>query len=525
MTASDDDPPPRVHHRIGLALSGGGVRAALFSLGVLLYMIRSGLHRDIRIITSVSGGSIPNAILASLGDISKIEAARLEDTCGRMAHHLAKRGAFFWSGFRWMWGFIALQAIGVIGVIFVIVWLTPTHLSTTDYLLVILSAVAVLLMTFIILLIAFIVPRRLLQQDTYARMMSNVLAPKQESKLLDRLDRLERLATFSSIARVGLLSELPESSVWHILCATELTSGRPIFFSRNWIYSPAYGRGPASMYVTEAVYSSAAFPGGFPPHIMKIDRMRWSGGDVGSRPERLILVDGGVYNNLGTDWHRTIEDASRTFSGIDRHMKVPPEIDLQVVVNASAPAKLASLPIWWPQRSVVNFLRTMTIMYENTLRPRLEALSEQAKRDQKTIVLDIGTSPLQLARTIKETTCDELAKERSSRLIDGLRVSRQEFWQDFVDRTSLIKTTLAAIGYEQAASLIRHGYLSATVAFNAQFGARDLNQMPDEEWFADFVGAPQSWKARLSRDRESLGPEHSSDAASEGLDSSVTAGQ
>jgi NTE family protein len=48
---------------IGIAISGGGVRAALYSLGVLVYLVHSGLHDRVRIISSVSGGSIVNAIL------------------------------------------------------------------------------------------------------------------------------------------------------------------------------------------------------------------------------------------------------------------------------------------------------------------------------------------------------------------------------------------------------------------------------------------------------------------------------
>ena len=58
LLEAGDGPP------IGLALSGGGVRAALFSLGVVFGLIESGYHRRLRCVTSVSGGSIVNAVLA-----------------------------------------------------------------------------------------------------------------------------------------------------------------------------------------------------------------------------------------------------------------------------------------------------------------------------------------------------------------------------------------------------------------------------------------------------------------------------
>src|ERR1700745_2636951 len=43
---------------IGIALSGGGFRATLFHLGVIEYLRHIGRLKDIKTITSVSGGSI-----------------------------------------------------------------------------------------------------------------------------------------------------------------------------------------------------------------------------------------------------------------------------------------------------------------------------------------------------------------------------------------------------------------------------------------------------------------------------------
>jgi NTE family protein len=52
--------------RIGLALSGGGMRAAVFHLGVLKYLARVGLYDSITAISSVSGASLCiGAILAA----------------------------------------------------------------------------------------------------------------------------------------------------------------------------------------------------------------------------------------------------------------------------------------------------------------------------------------------------------------------------------------------------------------------------------------------------------------------------
>jgi len=49
-------------HKLGLALSGGGFRAAFFHLGVLARMANSGLLRHVEIISTVSDGSIIGAL-------------------------------------------------------------------------------------------------------------------------------------------------------------------------------------------------------------------------------------------------------------------------------------------------------------------------------------------------------------------------------------------------------------------------------------------------------------------------------
>src|SRR5262245_62898119 len=51
--------------KVGLALSGGGFRATLFHLGVIWRLNEIGWLRRIDMITSVSGGSIINGMLAA----------------------------------------------------------------------------------------------------------------------------------------------------------------------------------------------------------------------------------------------------------------------------------------------------------------------------------------------------------------------------------------------------------------------------------------------------------------------------
>jgi NTE family protein len=52
----------RVHPKLGLALSGGGHRAAFFHVGVLARLAELGLLRPVQVISTVSGGSIVGAL-------------------------------------------------------------------------------------------------------------------------------------------------------------------------------------------------------------------------------------------------------------------------------------------------------------------------------------------------------------------------------------------------------------------------------------------------------------------------------
>src|SRR5580693_4684787 len=53
-------------HTVGLALSGGGIRAATFSLGILQALAKKGRLRDIDFLSSVSGGGYTACFLGRL---------------------------------------------------------------------------------------------------------------------------------------------------------------------------------------------------------------------------------------------------------------------------------------------------------------------------------------------------------------------------------------------------------------------------------------------------------------------------
>lgn len=62
MTKNDGTPSETVDGRLGLALSGGGFRAAFFHIGVLARLADLDLLRQVEVISTVSGGSVVGAM-------------------------------------------------------------------------------------------------------------------------------------------------------------------------------------------------------------------------------------------------------------------------------------------------------------------------------------------------------------------------------------------------------------------------------------------------------------------------------
>src|SRR5262249_42258869 len=137
------------------------------------------------------------------------------------------------------------------------------------------------------------------------------------------------------------LCDFSESAVRHVLVATELTSGEPLYMDREMVFSPVYGKGVPVLGVKQAVYASAAFPIGFPPLRVRTAKVQLTDGRMEERPAKLVLADGGVFNNLGTDIF-TAWDAVRS-SPLLRDEIVPEAPEQLIVINASSPPQVTML--------------------------------------------------------------------------------------------------------------------------------------------------------------------------------------
>ncbi len=233
-----------------LCLSGGGFRAALFHLGALRRLNEAGLLARMRTISSVSGGSVASGLLARLWP----ELARSRDAGGALA------------------GFADYEAR--------LREFCARDVRTGP------------------LLTERLDPRNwpLLWGDDHSA--TDLLAHAYQDRLVGAL----RLRDLDAIRAAGG----PE----FVFNASNLQTGVDLTFGPDGLHDWRLGRAPApDLLVAEAVAASSAFPIAFPPLVLKLDPAAFRDGDLAARGDprlaefrrRLVLTDGGVYDNLGLE--------------------------------------------------------------------------------------------------------------------------------------------------------------------------------------------------------------------------------
>ena len=236
--------------RLGLALSGGGLRATLFHLGVVRFLRDAGLLRDVTHIVSVSGGSILGAHLALNWERYNGTAAEFEAAASKVLD------------------FVRFDA--------------RNHIARR---------------------IPFLVPLRVLQRLT----LRGAGRTFTETRLLERLYARHLYGD----ARVHQLPELPEL---HLLTTNVSEGGLCSFTRAGLIMQHRSHRTtqvdilPARLTrLSLAVAASSAFPGFFSPVLITADELGLSEGEFPPQ----VFTDGGVYDNLGVRAFDLLETSTR----------------------------------------------------------------------------------------------------------------------------------------------------------------------------------------------------------------------
>jgi Patatin-like phospholipase len=472
--------PPR--REVGIALSGGGHRASLMALGALIYVVDAKVNEEVGTIASVSGGTIANAFVAQECDFRTVTCEDFDHVAGKLAKALVHRGVLDATLVGKLY-VLVLLAVGAVALcsfsrwstIYLPWWACPLSVALFG-----------LLATF--------------RGTVFEHILGTVLFRKR-----GRPTRLGRI----------------EGQTQHVFCATDLTHANPFYFVtryngelRNIGFLPQGGghlRNLVAVAAPEvtleaAVRASAGFPGAFPPRRFGFT----------------LLADGGIWDNLGTQWwdlDRDLHDLSRGYDLND--LGVRRNIDRLLVIEAGLPLQSASN--WLIRLPVVGELltlsRVVSVLYPNVVKPRVEALRSRLDRwadeDGKQFV---GPAVVTLSEGIGRfsrrqcsskavleylTLKEQVAQEGidCSALSDKLRTSTPHTRRGELDRRALlflndtipvwtaalpsfgygslselekealsVPTTLSRVNETKAISLIVYGYLAAMEALHVSFG-------------------------------------------------------
>jgi predicted acylesterase/phospholipase RssA len=441
---------------IGITLSGGGFRATVFSLGALYYLVDRGLNNRIRYVASVSGGSVANACVAQDCDLSTVTAEQFEELVGRIGRKVAHEGLYR-----------TPPAIG---------WMMCTLL-----LLLVSGTAAVMMVT-----IAFLL---LLVSGTAAVMMVTIAGcalvlaitiPLTAGALQLRGTALGWALGWQFFRRHGgftTLRDLSARPVRHALIATELSQGRPVFIESDWMHGPGmrhgYGK-PGHLRLHRVVRWSCSVPALLPPGLLRTKSVApesASRGETLDLPAWLTLVDGGVCNNLGTDYYDVTSALS--FGTRPEGFYQAPDADLKITVDSSgglseAPVRFARVPFLG---ELLALPRNVAILYQNTIVPRLElAVPTIRIGHSPTMQLFVGTpkdahgpekvEQLRRANEIREYFREHFETHHEEKVL----------FEGVANASGRVPTTFHALGEEVTAQLLWHGYLSALAVCYSAYG-------------------------------------------------------
>lgn len=251
--------------KIGLALSGGGYRAAAYHIGTLRALKRLGILDKVDVISSVSGGSITAAYYAlHQDDFDEFEKSFKEKL---------KKGILNTS-----WPLLLIYALILLGaIVYTPIFLVSCPMEPCCKVVISFAIWAILLITVL--------------DGQFLILPTSRLIQKQYDK---------------HFFQGKTLADLPDTPVLTIN-ATEVTYNRIFSFSQTKVSGGDFKESlfkKDEIPLSFAVMASSAFPGGicpikFPTKYMTEER------DDAHKP---YLIDGGIYDNIGC--HKFTEEKS-----------------------------------------------------------------------------------------------------------------------------------------------------------------------------------------------------------------------
>lgn len=440
--------------RVGVAISGGGYRATTWGLGALMYLVDAGKHAEVTSISSVSGGSVANGIVAQQTAFRTTDPERFRSALGPVLRHMASDGLIFFGRATnpYVYTVLAGAALTGVGVLALAVAIV---IAALDVFGVVSASWAGALVGWSVFAVAVLGTLTFL----LFRWRSRVV------------ERAMRKAFFSVGGKSTRLSDLPQPSTnadvpLHVFCSTELQQGQQLYATPEFVYTWAYGQGtPGEMTLARAVQCSACLPGGFAPRFLKTAGHGFSKPNV---PKRMVLSDGGVYDNMADQW-----ETGRSNRPLADDGRLGPA-DQLIVVNSSAAATQEAKKLRLLGAELFGLMRPINVMYDITTKlRRFELVKDwrEAARSgtgQQGTLVHIPQSPFTVPqRLTTEGTPDQQA--RAAAVLSKIPGTRED-WQRIAVEDTGVKTTLGKLGVDTVAQLLYHSYVLAMINCHVVLG-------------------------------------------------------
>jgi hypothetical protein len=420
----------------------------LFGLGALLYLVDVGKGPEIAAVSSISGGSLANGFVGATCDVTTVEPMAFWRQVKPLAQKLGTGGTVWASPLTF-----AYLASGV-AVIAAAVVFTIVLTATWSWLI---WAVAAVLLGWL------------------AQQRSSVAA----------------LAFDRALFRGGRLADMHDT-VDHVICSADLQTAELVYFSSRFVYAwrVAWGT-PGDLRLARAVQASAALPGAFNSVTIPVARFRFP-----STPsfKSFRLTDGGVYDNMGTEW--PIRLSRRLREGVPSSTHPPHEADELIVINGSAGRQVTKrrslrVPL---VGEVTTLLAVKDVLYDQTTAVRRRWLNLRFNIARKPTadpdgplhgtLVQIDRSPFELADAFRGFE-DDMAK-RARAAIARLGEATRDTWANEAKANMGVKTALSRIPVQRATSLLRHAYALTMVNSHILLDY-PLRDIPDAARFEELV--------------------------------------
>lgn len=441
---------------IAVSLSGGGHRATLFALGALMYLVDAQANASVTSIASVSGGSLTNGLVGQTLNFRNTTGPEFRDRVAKpLATQIAKSGTFFAPLFTKL--YLALLIVAGL-----LTFAIPAIAPVPWWGRIILFLVLLMVFGWI-----FAVRGRVC-----ARAFSTTL--------------------FSPGGRETRLADVKKQNLDHVICSTEFRSAEQVYFAGDFVYSFALGIGvPGDLSLARAVQASADFPGGFPPTTLPTKTHQFTGAPPASAggppepPTKMVLTDGGVYDNMGEQWARGYVERIRRCQNLAQGRVAPNQL---IVVNASA-----RIP-WSPFRSgliplvgeITALLRVNNILYINTTNVRRQVIVDSFNPADPTkaaalpsVLVQIAQSPFRVAGSFGADKSEVGNRARNVlKFLEENGPSKDE-WSKIASDNATVATSLSKFKPEVTARLIYQGYVVTMCNLHVLFGT-DFPLFPED---------------------------------------------